>query len=155
MATNLSDPPAPKVSAPTNENAAKDGEILAERTVPILVRGIIADAKQLIGQQLAMFHQEIRDAVHKNKQAALFLAVGVGVTAAGSGLLLLMLPLLLNWAVPALPLWACFGIIGGVVAVVGGIVLYVGFRKIESFDLLSNKAVEGFKENMTWTTKPT
>jgi hypothetical protein len=52
-------------------------------------------------------------------------------------------------------LWACFGIVGGVLAVLGGILLYFGVRKIESIDLLSNQAVEAFKEIMTWKTKPT
>jgi hypothetical protein len=32
---------------------------------------------------------------------------------------------------------------------------FFGIRKIESFDLLSNKAVEAFKENLKWKTKPT
>jgi hypothetical protein len=123
--------------------------------VPILVRSIISDAQHLIGQQLAMFRQEIRDDVQKNKKAVLSLAVGVGATVVGSLLVELMLPLLLNWVVPALPLWACFGIIGSVQVALGGILVYVGVRKIKSFDLLSNQAVEAFKENMTWTTKPT
>lgn len=155
MATDLTDPPEPNSPALTNNNSAKDIEILSERSVPTLVRGIIADAQQLIEQQLAMFRQEIRDDARKGIQVVLTLAVGGGITVVGSFLLLLMLPLLLNWAVPALPLWACFGIIGGVLAGLGGLLLYLGVRKIESFDLLSNQAVEAFKENLKWKTKPT
>jgi hypothetical protein len=155
MATNLSGPPEPNVSALPSDNVADDVVILSERTVPILVRGIIADAQHLIGQQLSMFRQEIRDDVRKGKQVILILVVGVGITVGANVLLLLMLPLLLNWAVPVLPLWTCFGIIGGVLAPVGGILLYLGVRKIESFDLLSNQAVEAFKESMTWKTKAT
>jgi hypothetical protein len=155
MANNLSGPPEPNMPALANDNVVTDVVILSERTVPILVRSIISDAQHLIGQQLAMFRQEIRDDVQKNKKAVLSLAVGVGATVVGSLLVELMLPLLLNWVVPALPLWACFGIIGSVQVALGGILVYVGVRKIKSFDLLSNQAVEAFKENMTWTTKPT
>jgi len=158
MATNLSNvscPSEPNIPAVADDHVAKAVQILSERTVPILVNGIIADAQHLIGQQLAMIHQEIRDDIRKNKQAGLFLAIGVGIAVSGIVLLLLLLPLLLNWAVPALPLWTCFGIIGGVFVAIGGILICVGVRKIESFDLLSNQAVEAFKENIKWTTKPT
>ncbi len=67
-------------------------------------------------------------------------------------MMLVMLPLLLHWTVPELPLWACFGIVGGVLAAVGGIAAFLGVRKIRSCSPLSNQAVEAFKENFTWTT---
>ena len=155
MATDLVGSPDPNIPALANDNVANEVVILSERTVPILVRGIVADAQHLIGQQLAMFRQEIRDDLRKGKIVVLVLAAGVGITIVGSVLLLLTLPLLLNWAVPVLPLWACFGIIGGILAVSGGFLLFVGVRKIESFDLLSNQATEAFKENLKWKTKPT
>lgn len=138
-----------------NESVAKEVVILPEQTVPILVRSIIADAQHLIGQQLAMCWQEIRDDIRKNKPAILLVAMGIGAGMGGSGLLLMMIPFLLNWAIPTLPLWACFGAVGSVLVAVAGIVFYVGIRKIKSFDLLSNQAVEAFKENLSWKTKPT
>jgi hypothetical protein len=150
-AQSLLEPTAPLAPDP----GATGAGILSERSVPTLMSGIIADVQHLIEQQLAMFRQEIRDDVRKGKKAALSLAVSAAIALAGGLLLLLMLPLLLNWAVPAWPLWACFGIIGGFLATLGGALLYVNARKIESFDLLSNQAVEAFKENLTWTTKPT
>ena len=154
MDTNRSDAPEADIPVPAVENIAKVEVIVSERTVPILVRGIVADAQHLIGQQLAMIGQEIRDDLRKAKVVIPLLAVGAGITAVGSVLLLVMLPLLLNWFAPGLSLWACFGIVGGVLAVLGGVLLYFGVRKIESIDLLSNQAVEAFKEIMTWKTKP-
>jgi hypothetical protein len=82
------------------------------------------------------------------------LAAGIGITLLGSGLLVLMLPLLLNWAAPELPLWACFGIVGGCLAAVGGVLVYAGVKKFESFNPLSDKSIEAFKENLKWTTTP-
>jgi len=142
-------------SDPLPPDVTGEVQVLPERSAAMLLSGIVTDVQRLIEQQLAMFRQEVRDDVRKGKQAVLSLAVGVGLTVIGNGMLLVMLPLLLNWAVPELPLWACVGIPGGILAAVGGVLLYRGVRKIESFDLLSNQAVEAFKENLQWTTKPT
>lgn len=147
---NVSEPIA---ANPVAGSGIDDSSILSERSVSTLMSGIIADVQRLIEQQLSMVRQEIRDDLRKSKQAASSLALGAGLTAGGNGLLLLMLPLLLNWLVPTLPLWACFGVVGGVVSAVGGVLLYVRFQQTESFDLLSNPAVESFKENLKWTTK--
>jgi hypothetical protein len=147
---NVSEPIA---ANPVAGSGIDDSSILSERSVSTLMSGIIADVQRLIEQQLSMVRQEIRDDLRKSKQAASSLALGAALTAGGSVLLLLMLPLLLNGLVPTLPLWACFGVVGGVVSAVGGVLLYVRFQQTESFDLLSNPAVESFKENLKWTTK--
>jgi hypothetical protein len=146
--------PEPGASALTNGLITADVQIPPERSVTTLVSGIIADAQQLIQQQFAMFRQEIRDDLRKSKEAAIALAAGVGITLVGSVFLLLMLPLLLHWAAPDLPLWACCGIVGGLLGAVGGALVYAGVRKLESFHPLSDQSVEAMKENLTWTTKP-
>jgi hypothetical protein len=143
-------PAQPKVQASGNVDSV---QILAEPTALGLVGGIINDVQCLIQQQLAMFRQELRNDVVRGKKAALVLGVGVGMSMAGVGFLLLMVPLLLQWALPALPLWACFGIVGGVVAVLGGVVVYAGVKTFESIDVLSSQAVESFKENLQWKMK--
>lgn len=154
MANELPGPPVPALPAPVNGTVTSEVQAPPDRSVTTLVSGIIADAQQLIQQQLAMFRQEIRDDFVKGKDAALSLAVGVGLTLGGGFLLLLMLPLLLHEAVPELPLWACFGILGGVVAGLGGTLVYAAVRKLESFNPLSDKSVEAFKETIKWTTNP-
>src|ERR1700730_6002425 len=131
MATDVLSPPEPVAAAPARGVITDDGQSPPKRSTTTLVSGIIADAQHLIQQQLAMFRQEIRDDLRKSRDAALELAVGVGITLIGSALLLIMLPLLLHWAAPELPLWACFGIVGGVLTAVGGILVYVGVKKFE------------------------
>jgi hypothetical protein len=120
-----------------------------------LVSGIIADTQQLIGQQLTMFRQEIRDDLRKSRDAALALGVGVGITLMGAVLVLIMLPLLLRWEAPELPLWACFGIVGGILAACGAVLVYAGVKKFESFNPLSDQSFKAFKENLQWTKSPT
>jgi hypothetical protein len=153
MASDLQSPPEPVAAAPVRGVITDEGRGLPERSVTTLVSGIIADAQHLIQQQLAMFRQEIRDDLRKSRDAALALAVGIGITLVGSVLLLLMLPLLLHWAAE-LPLWACFGIVGGVLTAVGGVLVYAGVKRFESFNPLSEKSIEAFKENLKWTTSP-
>jgi hypothetical protein len=118
------------------------------------VSSIIADVQHLIQQQLAMFRQEIQDEFRKAWQSAAVLAAGALITAVGSVMLLLMLPLLLNWLVPELPLWACFGIVGGVLAAAGGVCVFVAVKRIQSCHPLTNQAVEAFKENLQWSINP-
>jgi hypothetical protein len=154
MATDVQSPPEPIATASVRGVIADDAPGLPERSVTTLVSGIIADVQHLIQQQLAMFRQEIRDDLRKTRDAALALGAGAGITLAGGVLLVLMLPLLLNWAVPQLPLWACFGIVGGVLAALGGGLVYAGVKKFESFNPLSDKSIEAFKENLKWTTTP-
>jgi hypothetical protein len=154
MANDVQSPPEPAATAPARGVITGDGQSPPERSMTTLVSGIIADVQHLIQQQLAMFRQEIRDDLRKSRDAALSLAVGIGITLIGSVLLLLMLPLLLHWAAPELPLWACFGIVGGVFTALGGILIYAGVKKFESFNPLSDKSIEAFKENLKWTTSP-
>jgi len=119
-----------------------------------LLGDIINDAQELIRQQLALFRQEIRQDLHKARDGVMILGAGVGVIAVGGLLILLMLPLLLNWLVPSLPLWACFGIVGAVAAAIGGVLLYAGFKRFESIHPLSDNAAVALKENLQWTTHP-
>jgi hypothetical protein len=136
------------------DGGATDEPIASERSMATLVNGIIADVQHLIAQQLAMFRQEIQDELRKGLYAVIALALAAGVSAVGGVMLLLMVPLLLHYLVPALPLWACLGIVGGVLAVVGGGFAFVGVWKIRSCHPLSNPAVEAFKENFQWSTHP-
>jgi hypothetical protein len=154
MAIDVQSPPEPSIAAPVRGVIANDDPSPPDRSITTLVSGIIADAQHLIQQQLAMFRQEIRDDLRKTRDAAVALAAGAGITLLGSVLLVLMLPLLLNWTAPELPLWACFGIVGGVLAALGGVLVYAGVKKFESFNPLSDKSIEAFKENLKWTTSP-
>jgi len=122
----------------------------AEPSVTSLVSGIIVDAQRLIQQQFAMFRHEIRTDVRKAKEGALGLVLGLGITLIGGVLLALMLSLALQEAVPGLPLWTCFGIVGAALTILGGIVVYASIKKLESFDPLSDQAAESLKENWQW-----
>jgi hypothetical protein len=154
MAINVQAPPEPGIKAPARDVIEIDLQNPTEPSKTTLVGGIIADVQQLIQQQLAMFRQEFRDDLRKSKDAALSLALAIGIALAGSVLVLIMLPLLLHWAAPELPLWASFGIVGGGLTVLGGVLIYSSVKRIKSINPLSDTSIAAFKENLKWTTSP-
>ena len=117
-----------------------------------LVGGIIHDAQDLIAQQLALFRTEIRAEFRKAQEAAIILAIGIGVVLIGVLILELMLPLLLNWLWPAVPLWACFAIIGGIHTIAGVILLVVAIKDFRAVHAVPERSVEALRENLQWTT---
>src|ERR1043166_1194061 len=154
MPTKSQIPPESNGAASGADAGAHDDRIAPKGFVARLIQGIIADIQQLIRQQLAMFREEIQDEFRKAWQSAAALAAGAVITLVGSVMLLVMLPLLLNWLVPELPLWACFGIVGGPLAAAGGVCVFVAVKRIQSCHPLTNPAVEAFKENLKWSVNP-
>jgi len=126
-----------------------------EASLTSLMTGIINDVQELLKQQLSLFRQEVKDDVRKTKEAVISLSAGTGILVLGGILLCLMLVYLLNWAFPSvLPLWACYGIIGGLLVLGGGALLYAGKRKLTSFNPLPDQSVGALRENVQWIMNP-
>ena len=121
----------------------------AEPSLAQLLTGIVNDAKVLVRHELALATYEIREDLRKTKMALLSLGIGIGVAALGGLLLILMLVHLLH-ALVGLPLWACYGIIGGLLAVSGGVLLLVGKNTIARIDVVPPYTAETMKENVQW-----
>ena len=122
-----------------------------------LVRGIVDDVQELIKQQVAMVRAEIRQDVRKTKEAVTSLALGAGVAVLGVLLLCFMLVHLIHQLAgggdPAsLPLWGCFGIIGGLLTVVGAVLIILGIQKFKSFNPLPDQSAKAVEENVKWLT---
>ncbi|MCC6416812.1 MAG: phage holin family protein [Gemmataceae bacterium] len=126
-----------------------------ETTMTALVKGIIDDVQQLTRQQFALLKEEVRDDFTSTVQAGTVLGAGVVVLGLGALLLLLTIPLLLEWAFrPDLPLWGAFAIVTGVVLAAGAGLSFAGLKKFQSFDPLHDRAAEALKENVQWLTNP-
>jgi len=122
----------------------------SEPKVSTLVSGILDDLQALIKQQLALFQHEIHDDFQKSKEAAVSLIVGFGIALLACLMLSHMLVHLLHWAVPELPLWGAFGIVGGLLAL-GGLGLFLaGWLKFRSFNPLPDESAQAMKENVEW-----
>lgn len=126
-----------------------EGSYRAEPSLAQLLTGIINDAKALVRHELALATYEIREDLRKTKTAMLSLGIGIGVAALGGLLLILMLVHLLH-ALAGLPLWACDGIVGGLLAISGAVLLLIGKNTIARIDVVPPQTMETMKENVRW-----
>jgi len=131
----------------------------SEPGVTSLVGGIISDVGDLIRQEIRFAKAEVKSDLSKTREAVSILAVGIGIASVSGMLLVWMLVYLLHWlTIPAgdvldpakLPLWACFGIVGGILAIIGGITIQTGRGKLQSNNPLPDQTVENVKENVQW-----
>jgi hypothetical protein len=133
----------------------------SEPSMTSLVGGIADDLQTLLKQQLQLTRHEIEEEVRKSKEAVALLAVGIATLFLGAIVLCLGLSHLLHWATspPAtdlarFPLWACHGVVGVALVVIGGLVAWVGRGKFQSIHPLDNPATEALKENVEWASNP-
>lgn len=131
-----------------------------EPSLTSLVSGIVGDMQDLIKQQLQLTRREIEEDLRKTKEAASLFVMGASVCFLGAILLCLMVVHLIHWLSAsagndtAFPLWACHGVVGFALVVLGGIVVYMGRQKMKSVNPLDNPATEALKENVQWMTNP-
>jgi hypothetical protein len=119
-----------------------------------LLGGIANDAKDLLLQEVALTKLEVQYGLRKAKTAAIALGIGIGVVAIGGMLLMLMLVQVLA-ALTVVPLWGCYGIVGSVLVVLGGVLLAAGKTKAKELDVVPQQTMERIKESARWLTKQT
>lgn len=121
-----------------------------------LVSGILRDAQDLVRQEVTLARVEIGQELRKTKEAALSVLAGVAILALSSIFLLLMVVHLIFWATSGnVPLWSCYAIVGGTMALVGAILVYTGRNRAEKINLVPKQTVETLRENMQWMKNPT
>jgi hypothetical protein len=112
------------------------------------LKGILEDVQRLFSQQLSMLRAEIR----ADWKRALFI---IGVP-----LLCVMAVHVIHFMTgapdpAAIPLWACYGIVGGVITLLSIVMVMVGIRRFQSFNPLPDETARAFEENVTWLRKET
>lgn len=120
-----------------------------EPSMASLVSGLISDAKALLQQELLLARHEIYEEISKTKKAMISLGTGIGITILGVILLSFMVVYLLG-ALTNLPLWSCYGIVGGACTIFGRVLLYTGGTKVAEIEVVPQQTVETLKENATW-----
>jgi len=119
-----------------------------------LLTEILHDVRSLVRQQLELFKHEVRVEARQTGVAAIAMIAAVGAAIIGADLFCFMLVHLLNWAVPALPLWACYGLLGLVALSAGvGLALFARLR-FRRLTLLPEQSLATLRENLEWTAKP-
>src|SRR5438445_11078002 len=84
-----------------------------------LVTGIINDAQTLLKQQADMLKAEVREDFQRSKRAAEFGSLGIVFATVGVMGLITALAYVLNERF-GFPMWASWGIVGGLFAIIGG-----------------------------------
>jgi hypothetical protein len=126
-------------------NTAAEGADLGD-----LVRGIVEDFGRLLGQQVDLLRGEVRREVHRAAGAALSVAVGGGLVAAGGLLSGLALAHLAHRAT-GLPLWCCYGAAAGACGAAGAALVYRGGERLTGVTLLPPpQTTAALEENLTW-----
>src|SRR5689334_21782018 len=109
---------------------AQDNSTQSEGSLATLVGGIVNDAKDLLLQEFTIAKLEMQQELRKTKSAAMSLAIGASIAAVGA---LFMLLLCVHGLVVLLdvPLWGAYGIMGGILLVIGAVMLVRGKRTVE------------------------
>jgi hypothetical protein len=100
-----------------------------------LLTGLMQEAQTRLRQEIARATHARRVALRHTIRAVMSLGMGSGIAVIGGWLLTLMLVHLLQ-ALTALPLWACYGIVGGVLAAGGIVLLVLGTRTLAQLHLV-------------------
>jgi len=122
----------------------------SDASVTTLVSGIINDAQDLVKQQFELLQHEVKTDLRKTREAGLLFGTGALLGQAGVVLAALTLAHLLHWAVPALPLWACYGAGGLPLLIASAGLFYAGKLGFESFTAMPTESVQALKENVQW-----
>jgi len=132
----------------------------SEPSVTTLVSGIVSDLQDLLKQQLQLTRREIEEDLRKAREAASLFVLGAGICFLGAIALCFMVVHLLHWLAshmmdPAsFPLWACHGVVGVVLVVLGASLAYAGRQKLQAVNPLDNPATQALEENVKWLTTP-
>jgi hypothetical protein len=133
---------------------AQDSSPRSEASVATLIGGIVNDAKDLLINEFTIAKLEIQQEMRKTKSAALAFAVGAGVVGIGGLFLVLMcvhgLVVLLD-----IPLWGSYGLVGGLLFLVGALLLVRGKQTAEQIDVIPPKTASTLRDNAQWIKEQT
>ena len=114
-----------------------------------LVSGIFIDVAKLLGHELELAKLELQEDIQRTKAYFAFLIFGGAIAAMGLLMMLIMAALLLNAGLK-LPLWACFGIVGGLTFLGGGLLVVEAKTKNGKVDFIPQRSAEAIKEDFKW-----
>jgi hypothetical protein len=132
--------PAPPPPAPT----AAEGQ----PSLTSLVSGIVSDLQTLIRQEVQLARTEVKQEWDKAKAAAGAMAVGAGLLLVGGFLLCFFVVYLINYA--GVPLWGSFLIVGGVFALLGLLLLGLGYARASRVNVVPPQTAQSLQENVQW-----
>lgn len=114
-----------------------------------LIGGILLDVKSLLRQEVQLFKDEVKLEIATAGRAATTFLIGAALGLLGLLFLLLMLVHGLHeWTV--LPLWACYGLVGGALIGVGLALLVRAQSFAGRVQAVPRRTLYSMKENVQW-----
>jgi hypothetical protein len=107
------------------------------------------DAERLAILHVDLLRSELKQAAGDASPALVSLGAGAGLAAAGGLLGSLALVHGLQRAT-RMPLWTCYGLVGGVLGAVGVGLMGSGGRKLSGVDLVPHETLAALKEDLEW-----
>jgi len=124
-----------------------------------LVREIVTDIGDLIGQQVQFAKAEIKSDVQKSMTTASLFALAAASLFIGVVFFGLMVVHLLHWLTitgqtdPArLPLWGCHAIVAAMFLASGAVLGFIGKKTWDAFTPVPSQTAQTLKENVEWIT---
>lgn len=117
-----------------------------------LVSGILRDASDIISKEVLSARMEMREELEKVKSTAILMGSAVVALLIG-GILLALTAVYALAEFTGLDLWACYGVVGGTIFVLGMIILLAGKSKAAKTSLVPTESIENAKEDARWITR--
>lgn len=118
-----------------------------QRSVSDVLQDIVSNIQQIIRSEFVLAKVEISEKVRKASKPTAITGAGLALGFYGLGFLLLAAVYALSLVIP---LWLAALIIGGFVAIVGGILIGVGISALKQIGPVPEKTVQTVKENVQW-----
>jgi hypothetical protein len=114
-----------------------------------LARAIAGDAERLLGQHAALARAELRDGLGRLPGVMAAIGAGAGLVATGGVLGTLMMVHGLHKAT-RIPLWGCYGLVGGALAAAGCGLIAAGARRAAGLRLVPSETIAALREDVAW-----
>jgi len=118
-----------------------------EPSLTSLITGIVGDVQDLLEKQFTLLKTEAKQELKAARNSAIGLGTGSIIAGVGVIFLLLMAAHALA-AYNVLPLWGAYGVIGGILALIGGGLLAYGAREAADVELPPPQTTQALKENL-------
>ena len=128
---------------PTKPKASSGDQFTA------LAESVIRDVEKLIAEHVDLLRAEVRQDLRRAGTAAASLGAGAGLAALGGVMGTLMVVHLLHGAT-RLPLWTCYGLVGGALGAGGAALLATGAREVAELARVAPETTRAVKEDIAW-----
>ena len=129
---------------------AKKADNAHEPSASELVQGILDDVQRLLHQQVDLIKQEVREEIGQAGKAAAAAGAGAGLLTLSGVLSAHMLVHLLHRST-RLPLWGCYGLVGGMAGAAGLAALADARRRAAAVQLAPPpETAAALRENLQW-----